>query len=160
MSLFGISLTGDLKDLINFQYFSPEVIDLLRNAPACKAITILDTGWGLPDDAIRLVKDHINLTGTNPLLGQNHLCGPRFVKMTDIYIQAKDDVHPVTVAGLKKGIVPNDKEFALLKDFGVDCWSYNLVQTSIIAAHVGLKICGILLSENSSTTNLPVGKLF
>jgi purine-nucleoside phosphorylase len=157
--MFGISFTGQLKDLRDFPSFNQEVIDLIRSNLAAKTLLVIDTAWGLPSSGGFLVKDHINLTGNSPLLGPNNACGERFVKMTDLYVSNSDNLEHVVVAGLKSGIVPNAAELAVLKNLGASSWSYNLVPTSIIAAHAGLKVLGMLFSDDISLADLPKMKM-
>ncbi|MBI3590400.1 MAG: hypothetical protein HY094_03350 [Candidatus Melainabacteria bacterium] len=79
------------------------------------------------------IKDHVNLSGINPLKG------PNFVSLTDTYSSKKG----VIVAGLKNGVHPNDKEKKILLNVGVQAYCYNLVPTAILAASLGLQIKAI-----------------
>lgn len=76
------------------------------------------------------VKDHLNLSGENPLKG------PQFISMTDVY-QSRSGI---IVAGLKQGVVPNDLEANKLKKAGVKAYCYNIVPTVIFSIANGLKV--------------------
>lgn len=160
MQSFGISFSGEITGFHRSSAFGAETIALIRNNTEKKQLIVVDTGFGLPASDIFLVKDHINLTGDNPLVGENPACGPRFFKMTDLY-QCTDNKFPTLVtAGLKAGAVPSIDEQTKLKELGIDCWSYNLVPTSIVAAHAGLQVTGILASQNISVQNILDFKTF
>jgi len=76
------------------------------------------------------IKDHINLSGFNPLKG------PKFVSMTNLYKSRNG----IIVACLKKGVHPNNKEKIILLKAGVKAYCYNLSSKAIQAASKGLKI--------------------
>ena len=79
---------------------------------------------------IHQIKDHINLSGTNPL------SGPQFIPLNNIYISKEG----IVVVGLKNGVDLNKKEKKILLKAGVKAYCYNLVQTVIYAASLGLKV--------------------
>ena len=59
-------------------------------AVGCRVRLLTNASGGLRPDlvagSIALVEDHINLQGTNPLLGPNdEAVGPRFVDLTEVY---------------------------------------------------------------------------
>src|SRR5262249_41903397 len=125
------------------------------SAGSSKQLILIDwmQGIGTGVEAV-LVRDHLNLTGSNPLTGPNHPCGERFTKVNDVYItDSIPTLKPIVAAGLKAKVVPYTDEEKLLKSIGADCWCYNLVPTVLVAAHAGFKVLGILLSQ--STGKLP-----
>ena len=79
------------------------------------------------------IKDHINLSGNNPLKGS------KFISLTDIY----NSKEGIIVCGLKKGVHPNNKEKKVLLKAGIKAYCYNLVPKVIFAASLGLKIKAI-----------------
>ena len=76
------------------------------------------------------IKDHVNLSGFNPLKG------PVFISLTNIYHSKKG----LIVAGLKKGVSPNIHEKRKLLKAGVSAYCYNLIPSVILAASKGCKI--------------------
>jgi purine-nucleoside phosphorylase len=114
---------------------------------------------------LMIVTDHINLTGSNPLIGPNmdHF-GPRFPDMSEAY-----DRNLVALAGknaLKAGIPlrqgvyvsvagPNletPAETRFLKMIGADAVGMSTVSEVIVGVHSGLKIMAIVVITN---VNLP-----
>lgn len=76
------------------------------------------------------IKDHINLSGFNPLKGAS------FISLTNTY-ESKDGI---VIACLKKGTHPNNKEKKILLKAGVKAYCYNLAQRAILASSKGLKV--------------------
>ena len=76
------------------------------------------------------VKDHINLSGFNPLTG------PSFISLTNIYRRTKG----ITVVGLPQDVEPNEKEKKKLINAGVNAICYNIVPAVILGAALNLKI--------------------
>lgn len=76
------------------------------------------------------IKDHINLSGLNPLKG------PNFISLTNTY-ESKDGI---VVVCLKEGTHLNNKEKKILLKIGVKAYCYNLVQKAILASSKGLKV--------------------
>ena len=105
---------------------------LLIKCKKDKAIKVIDYIYPLtkPTKNSYEIKDHINLSGSNPL------CGPDFVPLTNIY----ESKNGIIVVGLKNGVTPNNKEKKILLKAGVKAYCYNLIPTAIIAASLGLKI--------------------
>ena len=105
---------------------------LLIKCKKDKAIKVIDYIYPLtkPTKNSYEIKDHINLSGSNPL------CEPDFVPLTNIY----ESKNGIIVVGLKNGVTPNNKEKKILLKAGVKAYCYNLIPTAIIAASLGLKI--------------------
>jgi hypothetical protein len=76
------------------------------------------------------IKDHINLSGFNPLTG------PSFISLTNIHRSKKG----IIVVALPKYVEPNEKEKKKLINIGITAISYNLVPAAILAAALNLKI--------------------
>jgi len=112
-----------------------------------------------------LISDHINLTGTNPLIGPNYdEFGPRFPDMTEAYapelrktaeeagdeqgIPLKDGVY----GGLAGPSYETPAEINYLKTIGVDMVGMSTVAEVIVARHAGIKVLGI-----SCITNMAAG---
>lgn len=108
------------------------------------------------------IKDHINLTGMNPLIGENDAhFGIRFPSMQDAYSKKYREI-------LKKAYIEQDLEFKegiyagllgpsletpaeckMLKTLGADMVGMSTVHEVIVGVYLGLKILGI-----STITNL------
>jgi purine-nucleoside phosphorylase len=119
-----------------------------------------------PGDLV-LLTDHINLTGTNPLVGLNdETLGPRFPDMTEIYpaeyrqiareaaahigIELKDGVY----AGVLGPSYETPAEIRYLRSIGADLVGMSTVLEAIAATHAGMRVLGI-----SCVTNLAAGML-
>lgn len=107
------------------------------------------------------IKDHIDLSGTNPLMGFNdERLGPRFPDMTRAY-------HPTLaarlheVAGrlgivLKTGVYASVRgpsfetpaEIRMLRTLGADAVGMSTVPEVVIAAHMGLPLAAIACISN------------
>lgn len=118
-------------------------------------IVVIDKGIGLNGKEPFLVADHLNLTGSNPLIGPNDDCGPRFPGLNSVYVlPAELKLNSVIAAGLKPGLEPTTAEREFLSSIKAQTWCYNLVPAVIIAAHAGLKVIGILLSSDTKADQL------
>ena len=119
---------------------------------------------GFSPGDLMLITDHINLMGTNPLIGINNPeFGPRFPDMT----QAYDPDHiklAVHVAGrlkipVKKGILlattgpsyETSAEVRMMKKMGGDAVCMSTVPEVIVGAQLGLKILGVSCITNMAT---------
>ena len=117
----------------------------------------------LPGDIVN-IKDHINLTGNNPLIGKNiDELGPRFPDMTNTYDENLRDLAKNTANELfeyKDGVyawftgptyeTPSEVKFA--KSIGADLVGMSTVPEAIVARHSGVKV-----SAFSLVTNLAAG---
>lgn len=103
-----------------------------------------------------IIVDHINLTGNNPLVGENdERFGERFPDMSSPYtpelIKLAEDIATEEKIKLKKGVLagvlgPNletKAEYRFLKLIGADMVCMSTVTEVIAAVHLGLNVFGI-----------------
>ena len=112
-----------------------------------------------------VISDHINLQGTNPLVGPNddHL-GPRFPDMTQAYCKPYREitlqaarrlgktVHQGVYAGLLGPSYETPVEIRYLRSIGADLVGMSTIAEVIVARHMGLKVLAI-----SCVTNMAAG---
>jgi purine-nucleoside phosphorylase len=114
--------------------------------------------------ALMLIKDHINYSGGNPLIGLNmDEFGPRFPDASDIYtkelrIKLKEVASREGIL-LKEGVYmmysgPNYETPAEIRFFrtaGADAVGMSTVPEALIACHCGMKVIGISCITNMAT---------
>jgi purine-nucleoside phosphorylase len=117
--------------------------------------------------ALVLISDHLNLMGTNPLLGPNDArFGPRFPDMTEVYDReyqeaAVAEAHAMGIE-LRRGIYAaltgpsyeTPAEIRMLRLLGADAVGMSTVPEAIVARQMGLRVLGI-----SCITNMAAGML-
>jgi purine-nucleoside phosphorylase len=111
-----------------------------------------------------VLKDHLNLTGRNPLLGPNDPeLGPRFPDMSQPYdfelrgktlgafrsVQAT--VHEGVYVGLLGPSYETPAEIKMFRDFGADAVGMSTVLETIAARHMGMKVIGISCLTNAAS---------
>lgn len=116
---------------------------------------------------LMLIKDHLNLVGTNPLIGENiESLGTRFPDLSNAYNKDLRDL--VKRAALKENIKLNEGVYAwwsgpayetpaeikMIRTLGADAVGMSTVPEVIVANHAGLKTIGI-----STLTNMASGIL-
>lgn len=114
---------------------------------------------------LMLIEDHLNLTGENPLIGENlEVFGDRFFDMTVAYDAEYRALAEQLAAELniplQKGVYawltgPNYEtpaEIRYLRAIGADAVGMSTVPEVLVARHSGLRVCGI-----SCITNLAAG---
>lgn len=117
--------------------------------------------------AFVVLRDHINLLGSNPLTGPNdERFGPRFPDMTEAYSQvfrsiAVDeahglgiDVHQGVYASVPGPSYETPAEIRYLRTIGADVVGMSTVPGVIAARHMGIRVLGI-----SCVTNMAAGIL-
>jgi purine-nucleoside phosphorylase len=121
----------------------------------------------LKQGALVILCDHINLQGTNPLIGPNdERLGPRFPDMTQAYwksyrvsamAEAKRlgiEVHEGVYAALSGPSYETPAEIRYLRTIGADLVGMSTVPEVIVARHMGIRVLGI-----SCVTNMAAGIL-
>lgn len=117
---------------------------------------------------LMVIDDHINLMGTNPLVGPNdERFGPRFPDMTETYSRrlrgiadqaAKavglDIAHGV-YAGLHGPSYETPAEIRYLRMIGADAVGMSTVPEAIVARHMGVEVLGISCITNMAAGVLP-----
>ncbi len=114
---------------------------------------------------LMVVTDHINLTGTNPLIGPNlDDFGPRFPDMSAVYdpglitlakqkaLESRIPMRQGVYVGLVGPCLETPAETRFLRLIGADAVGMSTVSEAIAAAHCGLKIMAIVVITNM---NLP-----
>lgn len=110
---------------------------------------------------LMLISDHINLTGENPLRGDNvDEWGPRFPDMTEPYNldliematrAAKDlgiKVHKGVYVGVAGPSMETAAETRFLKLIGADAVGMSTISEVIVAIHAGLRVLGLSVITN------------
>jgi len=114
---------------------------------------------------LMLMDDHINLMGSNPLVGPNvNRFGPRFPDMSEVYskrlrllagdaarAQGLALAHGVYV-GLHGPSYETPAEIRYLRTIGADAVGMSTVPEAIVARHMGIEVLGI-----SCITNMAAG---
>ncbi len=117
---------------------------------------------------LMIIRDHINLTGENPLIGPNDdRWGPRFPDMTAAYdfglaqlchrtahdrdIALKSGVY----AGLKGPSLETPAEIRFLKVIGADAVGFSTVMETIAAVHAGMQVLGLSIITNINDPDCP-----
>lgn len=115
-----------------------------------------------------VIKDHINLTGTNPLLGPNlDDIGPRFPDMSEAYNpelrKLAGKVADSKGFAVKEGVYgqltgpsyETPAEIRYLRNIGVDQVGMSSAWEVIAANHAGMKVLGISCITNMAAGVLP-----
>jgi purine-nucleoside phosphorylase len=136
-----------------------------------KSLVLTNAAGGLNNSytqgALIVISDHLNLMGTNPLLGKNDArFGPRFPDMTEVYDHEYQDlaISEAREIGLdlRRGIYAaltgpsyeTPAEIRMMRLFGVDAVGMSTVPEAIVARHMGLRVLGL-----SCITNMAAGVL-
>ena len=118
--------------------------------------------------ALVLVSDHINLQGSNPLVGPNHdELGPRFPDMSEAYSRRYRDIARQVAdeldIELKEGVYAavlgpsyeTPAEIRFLRTIGADLVGMSTVPEVIAARHMGMEVLAISCVTNMAAGILP-----
>ncbi len=114
-----------------------------------------------------LIKDQINLTGTNPLIGKNYdFLGERFPDMSDLYSKKLQEliissaqelnfnIHQGVYTGVLGPSYETPSEVRMIEKLGGDLVGMSTVFEAIASHHSGINVAGI-----SCITNMAAGIL-
>jgi len=117
---------------------------------------------------IMLIVDHINLMGTNPLVGPNEdSWGPRFPDMSQAYdkelMRIAEDVALEQKIRLQKGVyvalsgpsLETGAEIRFLKTIGADAVGLSTVPEVIVAVHAKMRVLGFSIITNMNLPDNP-----
>ena len=118
---------------------------------------------------IMLIRDHINLTGANALVGPNEAdWGIRFPDMNHVYdpglqnlaraaaAQCGIPLQQGVYAGLTGPSLETPAEVRYLKTIGADAVGFSTVQEAIVAVHAGMRVLGLSIITNVNDPDRPV----
>ena len=119
-----------------------------------------------------LISDHINLQGSNPLVGPNDdSLGPRFPDMSEAYSRAWRDTAQKVAAELclpmSEGVYAamlgpsyeTPAEIRYLRAIGADLVGMSTVPEVIVANHMGMRALGISCVTNMAAGVVPESKI-
>lgn len=119
----------------------------------------INTGFARGD--LMVIDDHINLMGSNPLIGPNDdRFGPRFPDMTDVYSArlraAADRAGRDANVPLRHGVYASlagpsyetPAEIRYLRVIGADAVGMSTVPEAIVARHMGIEVLAISCISN------------
>jgi len=136
-----------------------------------KSLVLTNAAGGLNNSyeqgALILISDHLNLMGTNPLLGKNdERFGPRFPDMTEVYdreyqeaaiAEAREmglELRRGIYAALSGPSYETPAEIRMMRLLGADAVGMSTVPEAIVARQMGLRVLGF-----SCITNMAAGVL-
>ncbi len=117
---------------------------------------------------LMLIRDHINLTAENPLVGPNvDKWGPRFPDMTKAYNPKLADLaldsagragiglRSGVYVGLKGPSLETPAEMRFLRGIGADAVGFSTVLETIAAVHLGIRVLGLSIITNLADPDNP-----
>jgi purine-nucleoside phosphorylase len=123
---------------------------------------------GFKPGTLMLIEDHLNLMGSNPLIGPNdQRLGPRFPDMTEVYSRRLRALalEAARAAGvpLARGVYAalhgpsyeTPAEIRYLRAIGADAVGMSTVPEAIVARHMGLDVLGLSCITNPAAGVLP-----
>jgi purine-nucleoside phosphorylase len=136
-----------------------------------RAVILTNAAGGINQEyqqgALVVISDHINLQGTNPLVGPNEeRFGARFPDMTQAYSRTYQDMalqsackmgktlHQGIYAGLLGPSYETPAEIRYLRTIGADLVGMSTIPEVVAARHMGLNVLAI-----SCVTNMAAGIL-
>jgi purine-nucleoside phosphorylase len=139
---------------------------LLFRALGARVVVLTNAAGGLDPSfgpgTLMIMRDHINLTGRNPLIGPNaDELGPRFPDMTEAWsprlraglraaaategVEMREGIY----VGLTGPTYETPAEVRMLAALGGDAVGMSTVLECIAARWVGLEVCGVSLVTNA-----------
>jgi len=148
--------------------FPVRVLGLL----GAKSLVLTNAAGGLNNSyeqgSLILISDHLNLMGTNALLGRNdERFGPRFPDMTEVYDREYQEaaISESREMGLelRRGVYAaltgpsyeTPAEIRMLRLLGADAVGMSTVPEAIVARQMGLRVLGLSCITNMAAGVLP-----
>jgi purine-nucleoside phosphorylase len=123
---------------------------------------------GFLQGALMIIDDHINLMGSNPLVGANdERFGARFPDMSEVYSkrlrrladQAGKAINLLLPHGIYVGLLgpsyETPAEIRYLRTIGADAVGMSTVPEAVAARHMGIEVLGISCITNMAAGVLP-----
>lgn len=135
----------------------------VMKALGCHSVIVTNAagGIGYGPGTLMMISDHINMTGTNPLIGENlEEFGPRFPDMSDAYsreyrAKAKEIAASIGVQveegvylGVSGPTYETPAEIRSYQIMGASAVGMSTVPEVIVAVHSGMKVLGISAITN------------
>ena len=159
-----------------YEGYSPTQITFpirVLHALGVKTMIITNASGGInlsfKEGNIMVIEDHINLTGNNPLIGQDYpSLGLRFPDMINAYDRtlikttenlAAESGIPIckgVYAGLTGPSLETPAEIRFLKTIGADSVGFSTIQEVIAAVHVRMKVLGLSVITNINNPDNPI----
>jgi purine-nucleoside phosphorylase len=123
---------------------------------------------GFAQGALMIIDDHINMMGSNPLVGMNEdRFGPRFPDMSEVYSTRLREI--ADAAAKAKGVpvshgvyiavhgpsYETPAEIRFFRTIGADAVGMSTVPEAIAARHMGIEVLGISCITNMAAGVLP-----
>lgn len=130
-------------------------------AAGCEIVVLTNAAGGIDPalevGSIALISDHLNLTGTNPLLGITD-ADSRFLDLTDVYDdELRDiarsvdpDLREGVYAGLVGPVYETPAEIRMLRTMGAGLVGMSTVLEAIEARRLGMRVLGLSLVTNAA----------
>lgn len=153
-----------------YEGYSAQDVSMLTytlRALGCETLIITNASGGLnpafTPGEIMLLNDHINLTGHNPLIGQDEQLGIRFPDMSEPYDKSLIEktlgiaaelnlrVHQGVYAGVTGPSLETSAERRMLRVLGADAVGMSTVLEVIAANHCGLRVLTMAAITNMAT---------
>jgi purine-nucleoside phosphorylase len=158
-----------------YEGYSPQLVTFpvrLLQALGVTVLILTNAAGGINLDFnagdIMLIRDHINLTGKNPLAGPHEESwGLRFPDMTRVYdtdlerlavgvaVRENIQLNSGVYAGLLGPSLETPAETRFLKNIGADAVGFSTVMEAIAGVHAGMKILGVSLITNINDPDAP-----
>jgi purine-nucleoside phosphorylase len=148
--------------------FATRVIGMLGVARLILTNAAGGIDTALAPGTLMLIEDHINLLGTNPLIGPNEdRYGPRFPDMSEVYSLRLRRIAAEAAAALglpiARGVYvavhgpsyETPAEIRYLRAIGADAVGMSTVPEALVARHMGVDVLGISCITNAAAGVLP-----
>jgi purine-nucleoside phosphorylase len=172
-TLFSVELDGEAAMILAGRVHTYEgwemsdIVFAVRTAilSGCETVMLTNAAGGIGEDMkpgdLVLIRDHLNLTGRNPLAGDNDdRLGPRFPDMTEVYPKDLRRVATETAAELRLDLAEGvyawflgpsyetPAEVQMARSLGADLVGMSTVPEAIAARHMGARVLAMSLVTN------------